>query len=260
MPPSDAREGAVPTGHGQGTGQRGTDQERAHPGIRAVVETGRVLPRHEGQGHAGERGRRTDGCDQPEQAPATAHQGGHGDEGPHDVELRLHAQRPQVPQGGRTPDVVEVRPPGHGLEPVAALQQGGDGLAPHPRRHVVVEHGDGDQHRGQRQEERWHQSPGPPPPEGQHHDLAVGVPLRQQQVGDEEAGEDEEDVDAEVAAGDEPGIEVVGHHGKDGEGPDAVQGQDARRRRVTDRDDAPGRQRDLRRRHRLPCIRATVAR
>ena len=66
--------------------------------------------------------------------------------------------------------------------------------------------------RHQHCERRWEEAPGSPGPEGRQAESARRQALFDEQRGDEEAREDEEQVDAEVATAHGIPPEVVGHH------------------------------------------------
>ena len=122
---------------------------------------------------------------------------------------------------------------GENQVPVVHVEQGGDGIAPQPGEideavgAGAAEEGVADQverERGHDEEERRQQPPGPASPEGGQVDAARADPLLQQERGDQEAGEDEEQVDPEVATLGPPELEVVRHHADDRHAAQAVQG------------------------------------
>ena len=105
--------------------------------------------------------------------------------------------------------VVDVEQRREGIPPESGQVEQSVRTRPAERR---VEH-DVQRERGQYQEERRQQPPGASPPERDEVDAARAHPLLEQQRGDEESGEDEEQVDAEVAARGPTELEVVGDHG-----------------------------------------------
>ena len=72
---------------------------------------------------------------------------------------------------------------------------------------------DGEQHGRERQ-----QAPGAAGVEAAQRDAAGAVDLAEQEPGDQEAGDDEEDVDADVAAGEEGDARVAEQDGDDRDG------------------------------------------
>ena len=135
------------------------------------------------------------------------------DERPHDVELLLDGEAPEMVEHRRLVErrpvpvgLADEVPVGHvGERPAArasdAVELGG--RTEHPR--TEGDDGDEDEHRRQ-------QTPEPPPPERQQSDAAV-VGVAQQQRRDEEARQGEEQVDAE-----EPALQMAGveqEHGDD---------------------------------------------
>ncbi len=82
--------------------------------------------------------------------------------------------------------------------PVGHVEEGGDGVTA-DRRHVerVPEHGGVDGYAQQDDEERRKQPTGPLGPEPAEAKGAGGGQLATEEGGDQEAGQDEEDIDAE---------------------------------------------------------------
>ena len=108
--------------------------------------------------------------------------------------------------------------------PVRDVQQARESVAANRRQlarlrpHHGVER-DGREHEEQRRE----QAPGPPRPERGQTDPARGLPLGEQQRGDEVAADHEEDVDAEEAALRPGDLAVVQDHGGHREGAQPVE-------------------------------------
>jgi hypothetical protein len=128
------------------------------------------------------------------------HPDGEHEQRPHQVELLLHPEGPEVQHRARSavgPEVVgglageaqvgDVDARRHDVAADEGVVDAGDHQ---PRRH----RGDDEDEHGGRQ-----QPPSPPGPEGRERDPAGALHLGEQQAGDEEAGDDEEDVDADEA-------------------------------------------------------------
>ena len=147
-----------------------------------------------------------------------------GDEGerPEQVPLLLDGQAPDVAQQRRIPAVV-----GHAandLAPVATVEACPRQVAPQLRPLFVAaveDRPDGDCR--QHGEQGRQQSPGATQPELGEVGVAGAVPLVEQERCDEEAGHDEEDLDAEEPAVHprEPG--VIEDHGDHRQGPQTVE-------------------------------------
>lgn len=203
-------------------GRQRSEQEREGAGVGALVDPGGVGRRgeddHQDQGRGGPG--RGHGGHPPSAAPATGRQAEH--QRPHHVELLLDRDAPQMaedPGAGRVP---VADPVGHEV-PVGKVRG-------HPRSVVEgvpeqVRRAEGphqEQGPGEHDRERRQQPPRAPAPEGEQVDPAVTGPrLLQQQARDEEAGQDEEEVDAE-----EPAVEMTGveeQHAQDGDAAQAVE-------------------------------------
>ena len=146
----------------------------------------------------------------------------HEDERPDEVELLLDRQAPQVAQQRRIGGVV-----GHvaeDLAPVAEVEQRPRQVASHvaSRRRRADDQRDGGDHQ-QHHEEGRQQPAGPPQPELSEVDPAVALALLDQQGRDEEAGHDEEDLDADPPAGHPAEAGVVAEHDQHRQGPQAVE-------------------------------------
>src|SRR5699024_11010430 len=124
---------------------------------------------------------------------------------------------------------VEVAAPGGDLHPVGAEGHGPQRL-PADVDQQVPTHQAGDGHADHHDRDQGGQQPaGPPQPELRQVDPPAGADLPQQQSGDEEAGDDEEDVDAEEPGRQHGGGEVEDQHPDDGQCADAVQAVDVAR-------------------------------
>ena len=118
---------------------------------------------------------------------------------PHEVELLLDRQAPQVPQQRRVGGV--VRDVADDLAPVAEVGERPRQVAPHAGAlggRPDDERDDGDH--GQHHAERRQQPAGPAQPELAEVDAPGRLALLDQQRRDQEAGHDEEHLDADPAA------------------------------------------------------------
>ncbi|WZH51737.1 MAG: hypothetical protein PIR53_17175 [Nocardioides alkalitolerans] len=240
--PADRHDDADETDPGQqrpqpvgqaGAGTGGDGQQRARgelpgPGGGGEVRRGRRRRRHvegpgEGAGgqdhHGGAQGptgavRRRTARREPQH---------HGEERrPGDVELLLDRERPEVLERGGRAVGAEVVDRLGGDVPVAGEHQrpgGVDGRVAGPRG-AEDEAAGPDGHREHEHRGR-EEAAGSAGVEGPERDRAGALVLAEQQAGDEEAGDDEEDVDAdEPARG--PTRQVVGDDGEHREGPEAL--------------------------------------
>ncbi len=218
-------------------GQRGAEQQAEGAGVRTVVDTRGVKARVVEDRHLDRRGggQRQGDAGQPrshrDRPPALADHPDpdHQQPRPHDVELLLDGQRPQVVQRRGRTELLEVGDVVEDLPPVVDVEQGRDHLAPgvaqpgvrrdrHPQR-------DDDEHQiegGQQAARAARPEVGQPP--------APTVPRGQQQIGDQIAAEGEEHPHAEQTAGRPAEAEVVGDDRGDGESPDPVQRRHVSRR------------------------------
>ncbi len=174
--------------------------------------------------HGGQRRR-----DRPHRPPAPVrpaaprhpqHQvGGEGQQRtPHQVELLLHGERPEVQQRALVPPGGQVVGLLGDEAPVADRER--------RREHVVLQVGPPQRHRQPGTEQchraehdrgRGQQPAGPAGEELAEPDPAGGGGLAQQQAGDQVAGDDEEDVDPDEAAGQPGDGGVEGEHGEHGQ-------------------------------------------
>ena len=178
-------------------------------------------------GRAGGRDRREQA--EPTSAPAQA---GERHERPHEVELLLDRERPQVTERRRAGEQVEVRLPGRDEAPVGDVEEPGDAVAAEaararrsaPRAAAKSATASSTRSRaGRRRRARRPQNAPEPDAAARRTGGGVAAPLQHQQRGDQEAAEDEEGVDAEEAAG-EPGLVEVEHHDRGhGERPEPVE-------------------------------------
>ncbi len=192
------------------------------PGVGAVVDARGV---GEGLEQDPREDRRAgDAGQHPGQQPPAAEErdAGRHHRRPEEVELLLHGQRPEVQEHRRPAELVEVRLVGEHEVPVGDVaerrQRGPAQLGDLAR---VDDH----HHRqddGHHREEGRQQPPRAADPEPHQVDGPGGAPLGEQQRGDQVAADHEEHVDAEEAARQPGGADVVGDDRGDGEGPQAV--------------------------------------
>ena len=207
--------------------------------IRVVVAKFGVRGDGDGVPHGVDEGRDRqggeDGPDRPEAGPPTvavgrpaptaAQEQDEQDEAqrPDDVELLLDRQRPVVLHRGGLGALGEVVDRAPRQDPVDDVDRRPDDvaayLAPPPPRHQEPR---GDRDRDEDEDGRRQQPAGPPRHEPWPRDRARGGQLAQQQPGDEVAGDDEEDVDAEEAVRQERQARVVDQHEQDGDRPQAL--------------------------------------
>ena len=208
-----------PDDSGREAGESGAERQLPRPGQRRVERGGRVgtaLHRRPPQ-------RRDDhrSAEHPEDTPPRPATRGDSERGgdqprPHEVELLLHPERPEVQDGRGGVAQREVVAPDRGGVPVRQEECGPEGVGPdlggprggeRPRGHPDGEGQD---------DERERQNPAcAPGVERTQRDAAPSLPVAQQDAGDDEARDDEEDVDTEVPAPGPPG-DVRRNHAGDG--------------------------------------------
>ena len=171
-----------------------------------------------------------------EPTPPHAARGEQEQRRPEEVELLLDPERPEVEQRRRRELRLQVVGRLEREPQVGRVQRRGDPVLRHlagPQRRE--DHGRGD-HRGQdQQHRRRQQTTNPPGVEAGQRDRAGRVQLADQEAGDQEPGQHEEDVDADVAAGharDTP---------RDRAGPARPRSRGGPRHRGGSRPSAPGR-------------------
>ena len=158
-------------------------------------------------------------------APGEAGQPG-GDQGHHHVELLLDGQRPVVLHHARLQVVGAVGGALDDEAPVGHVERGGGHVSGQGAQLVGVAGHRGHGHRhGQTHQGGREQPAEAPAPEPGQPDAPGALALAQQQRGDEVAGEHEEDRDAQEAAGEQVGGEVVDDDGGHGQAPQAVEGR-----------------------------------
>ena len=138
--------------------------------------------------------------------------------------MLLDRQRPGQPEQVRPALELEARPPAHAVRRGRRAPRAGLAAS---RPNGAREEGEHDRHDGRHEDERRVEPPQAADVEAAQVEAAGRAVLAQQQRGDEEAAEDEEEVDADEAAG-QPGQllragDVVGEHQRDGDGAQAVE-------------------------------------
>ena len=198
--------------------------ELPHPGEGGEEGLGRIRVRVEHGHHEGEHAHHRD--EENHRQPAPAAEELHAQPGrpeqkqrPEDVELLLERQRPVVLHHGR---VVrgEVVDRAEGERPVLEVEGAREDLP--ERVHQAGQRQDEQRRDGGEHEhgDGCRQQPAHAlRPEGRQPDPPRPLQFAGQLAGDEVAGDDEEDVDADVAAGEAPRPEVVEHHEDDGNRP-----------------------------------------
>ena len=221
-----------PPGAGPGEGERGADHEAEQVRVGAVVHPGGVLAGHVEDGHEHRPTRPRPRAPTRTRRAGARRRRHHGDEHerPQQVELLLHRQGPEVDEQLRRGGG-EVAGAGGHLEPVGARRSARPGPGGRSRRAG----------RCPPARRAGSSRPRPPPgpaaaggraaPRSAAGRAGPGAQLAQQQGGDEEAGDDEEDVDAEEPAGQRGGPQVVDEHGGDRQRAQAVEALDAPRPR-----------------------------
>ena len=148
---------------------------------------------------------------------------------PHDVELLLDSERPEVRERRGIAECVEIRDILRDLPPVVEEEKRRQDIGPHLGEHHVVEdraqNGNDDNER----DRCGHKAPHAPHPEPLEVDSVGLFEFRKKQAGDEVSRKHEEDRDAQEAALRPGEVKVVEHDGDDGERADAVEGGDVAR-------------------------------
>ncbi len=193
-----------PLAAGERDRQQRADQQLDRTRVGAVVHAGRVVPGGEQHRCEHRRAGRERPDDDGEAAARAAGPERHADEQQreHQVELLLDCERPEVLHRRGCGEQRGVRLVAEHEAPVRHIAQRTEPVARQPSGLVSV--GDGqavDRDPGQRDERGRQDAARPPGPEAAEGDPAAVVALLEQQGRDEEAGEGEEDADAEKAAG-----------------------------------------------------------
>ncbi len=195
--------------------------------IGAVIETGGGESRQRECDHRGcGRGGQQEDCRQHPSPSSHQHQQQH-DERPEQVELLLDGERPEVAEQLRSGGV-EVAGLGGDREPVVGESRGAENLAPDADEHIAANRErrctGGEDYQGEGGEKPAR----PPGPEGAKSDGTRGGVLSQQQRGDEEAADDEEQVDPEVATGQDAWGEMEEDDDGDRDCPQAIEAAEPR--------------------------------
>ena len=144
------------------------------------------------------------------------------DDRPRQVELLLDGEAPEVPQRGEVAGrgVAEAHPD---LVPVRHVERSGEHVAAELAERVAFEHRRPDRDEQHHHEHRGEEPPGAAQPEVAERDPIVALAFRDQEQRDEVAGDHEEHLHAEEAAGEPRVVGVVDHHGHHGERPETVE-------------------------------------
>ncbi len=219
---------------GQGTAQ----EEAAGACVQPVVEPGRVVrhrrarivAQHERQRHRQPRGRGQEGHrDGDAHTVPLPHEHEHQQEQrPHDVELLLDRQRPEVPEGRGAARHLEVALLGQQLVPVGDVERSGRSVSPGPGHQVSPADDQGGHDDQQQQVQGGEEAAGPADPEAPEAGAPGGAPLGPQERGDEVARDHEEGLDAEEAAAHEGDVGMPEQHGRDRHGPQPVESGELR--------------------------------
>ena len=145
------------------------------------------------------------------------------DQGPKQVELLLDRQRPEVQQRRGLRVSGEIVGGDDGEAVVRDVQRSrtaiaGDFRESHRRQHQCRRH-QGDDDHDQRGRQK---SPGSPSVERRKVDATLGLHLPQEQPGDQEAGDDEEDIHADEAAAESRQTRMKSQYGQDRDRPQAL--------------------------------------
>ncbi len=215
------REGLVA---GERHGQGRPDEEGEHPGVRAVVDAGRIAVGDEEDAHLDGRGGSGREGEDDHGAPVVQVLHGRQDqERPEQVELLLDGERPEMAQRRGRAELGEVRDVVEDEPPVAEVEDARRQIAAEGAQLAAIEQR-GPSHRDeQHYEEGREQSTGAADPELSQGDPAVPSVLGDQEVGDQVARQHEEDLHAEQTARRPPEVEVEDDDRQDGDGPDAIQ-------------------------------------
>ena len=201
--------------------ERRPDEEPRRPGVGAEVGPRRVD--RVGEDPHEDRGRQRGREHQEEQLGATHHRqrAGH-DQRPHQVELLLDREGPEVGQGRGPAHLLEVRRAADDQVPVGDVGQRREDLRLQVAELAAVEQGDeGDGDREQ-QPQGGEQASTATDPEVPEVDPSLAGLLADEQRRDQVAADHEEDLDAEEATLHPTEAGVVGDDREDGDRPDAV--------------------------------------
>jgi hypothetical protein len=208
--------------------KRCTEEQAAEPGIGPVVDARRIECRVEEGGHP--RGRQDRATDRENRDTRTSGEldGKRKRERPHEVELLLDRQRPQVQQWRRPAERLEVRLLADDQVPVRAVGERRKRVRTQPRDLVGKPEEGRDEHARKQREHGGQEAARTAQPEAHHVDAGAAIPLGEEQCRDEVARDHEEDFDAKEAAAQPPHPGVVQHHCADGERAQTVETGQAR--------------------------------
>ena len=212
----------------RGDRERRAGQQLVGAGVRAVV--GQRPGREQDRGGGADGGEHEDGAEQQARGararrqPARARPQPEQQRRPHEVELLLDGQRPEVDERARHVAGREVVALGQAEMPVDAVQRGERGVVADRRVVDAVQQPErADDHDGEHEHRGRQQPAHAARVEAREVDAASARELVDEQARDEVAGEDEEDVDADEATGN-PGVaEVKGDHEDHGDRADPVE-------------------------------------
>ena len=175
-------------------------------------------------GHGDGRRAREHQRDDPDGAPVEAFQHDEHDDRPDEVELLLDGEAPQVPQCRRR-ERVEVRRTVEHEVPVRYVRERGRAVAAQiaEARALRRDAGRAADH-DEQQDQRGQQAAGAPRVEGSEVESSLSIVLVEEHRRDQVAREYEEDVDAQPAAPQATGREVVHDDRRDGKPPQSVEG------------------------------------
>lgn len=211
-------------------GHPGTQQQREHAGVGAVVHAagvgGGVVKHHHGEGR-----NRGKAQNHAARVGLARMHGYHGKQQwrPNQVELFLDGKRPKVRERRRVAQGIEVRDVLGNLPPVVEEQQRRQDVGAHLGEHHVVK--DGAQRAGHHYDGHHggEQAADTADPEALEVDAAGLCHFVDEQTRDQIARKHKEDRDAEQAALCPCEVEVIEHHRDDGKRAQAVEGGDIAR-------------------------------
>ncbi len=220
--PDDRGEGPQPAdGHHRGAAPHGEREGPAHQDLGDANRRGQIRIARPPPGDVRDD---REGETRPDDGGGASAPG--DDEGRSQVELLLDGQGPHVAEGtGGLLEDRRVAPGIRHLIPVGQVQHRPQAVAGDRGPHRLVGEHHPDHHRDDGDEGGREQTADPPAVEVGEIDAAV-VEIVGDQPDHQESAQREEESDAEPAAGDGLGPEVVGHDGEDGQTPEPVEGRD----------------------------------
>ena len=204
--------------------ESGAQEKAERASVGALVDAGRVVARVIEEAHRNRRARRAEQNHEGEHAAAPHRPDPEQQQPrPHQVELLLDRERPEVVKRKRRREACEVRAVLGDRRPVVEVPECRDHLPSSVRELCRVEEGRPDAHDREHHEQRREQPPCPPQPELAQPEVSVLPPMTEQEVGDQVAGEREEDADAEHPSASRRQPEVVRDHEQYRDGAHAVE-------------------------------------